>query len=419
MGLFSSIDEGYYALEEAVSSFIPPSQLRFLFARIILEGYPALPLWNSFKDSIAIDFIQTLHSYEQGINHTLQQIEEFIQDSGRRLQDFGLPRPIYHSPEVLNELEAFSNRLSILRANALTALATMNLEQQSLLSTIYNAITNLNPQTFFSPIFIEGRPGRGKTFLMNAIVNILRSEGKIILVVGTSALAASLYERGRTAHSLFEIPITDVRSPFPLHTPMTYNIYLFIQNNANVHSKIHLTSHRAQLINAASAIIWEELAAANKSAVECCDTVCRQIRKLNQPFGGIPFIGLGDFHQIPPVIKSAGETAILQASMKSSFLWKSFTIHSLLHPHRTQSDPEYTTLIDNIGDDFNNPQPSLSIIDCITSLNDARQYLFPPEILQTPFLALKRAFLSPLNIYVDEFNDMILDHLPGQIGTIP
>jgi hypothetical protein len=108
--------------------------------------------------------------------------------------------------------------------------------------------------------------------------------------------------------------------------------------------------------------------------------------------------------------------AILEASIKSSSLWKSFSIHSLRHPHRTQSDPEYTAIIDNIGEDFVNPERSLSIIECINSLDDARHFLFPPHILQNPFLALKRAFLSPLNIYVDEFNEMMLDHLPGEIG---
>jgi hypothetical protein len=114
MGFFTSLDEGFYALEEAVSSFIPPSQLRFLFARIILEGYPAVPLWDSFKDHMALDFIHSLHSTERAIDHTLQQIEDFIQDSGRRLQDFGLPRPLFRSPEVVNELEAFANHFVIL-----------------------------------------------------------------------------------------------------------------------------------------------------------------------------------------------------------------------------------------------------------------------------------------------------------------
>ena len=91
-------------------------------------------------------------------------------------------------------------------------------------------------------------------------------------------------------------------------------------------------------------------------------------------------------------------------------------INSLLYPHRTEGDPEYTTLIDNIGEDHSHPETSLHIIQCIKTIDDARQFLFPPEILQNPFLALKRAFLSPRNIYVDEFNNSILQHLPGDIG---
>ena len=210
LGLFTSIDEGHYAMEEATSSYIPPSQLRFLFSRIILEGYPARPLWESFKDFMAIDFVHSLHSTERGIDYTLQQIEEYVQDGGCRLQDFGLPSPLFRSPEIINELEAFANHLPTLQHHASNALSTMNFEQHSLFSMIYTNIINNTYETPCPPIFVEGRPGRGKTFLMNAIVNKLRSQGKIVLIVGTSALAASLYERGRTAHSLFEIPVTDV-----------------------------------------------------------------------------------------------------------------------------------------------------------------------------------------------------------------
>ena len=89
--------------------FIPPSQLQLLFTQIILEGYPAQSLWHTFKESMAIDLIHSLHSTEQGYDYTLQKIEEFIQDSGHQLQDFGLPCPVFHSREVLNELDAFTN----------------------------------------------------------------------------------------------------------------------------------------------------------------------------------------------------------------------------------------------------------------------------------------------------------------------
>jgi hypothetical protein len=44
VGLFNDINKGYFALEEAVANHQLPTQLCFLFARIILEGYPALPL---------------------------------------------------------------------------------------------------------------------------------------------------------------------------------------------------------------------------------------------------------------------------------------------------------------------------------------------------------------------------------------
>ena len=58
--------------------------------------------------------------------------------------------------------------------------------------------------------FIEGKAGRGKSYTANVLVNRLRSEGHIVLVVGSTALSVTHYERGRTAHSAFGIPVTEV-----------------------------------------------------------------------------------------------------------------------------------------------------------------------------------------------------------------
>ena len=227
LGLFTTADEGFYAMEEAVSSLVPPSQLRFLFARIILEGYPARPLWDTYQHSLSLDFIHKFHSTEQGVDHTLQQIAEYIQDSGRSLADFGLPQPLLRSPEVVMELEAFENRLDSLEREAAYALSLMNIEQQQVLHSVYDNIEkNHCTRHPCQPMFIDGRPGRGKTFVVDAIIKKLRSEGKIVLTVGTSALAASLHERGRTAHSLFEIPVTDVRTIHLLHIGFTNKFFM-------------------------------------------------------------------------------------------------------------------------------------------------------------------------------------------------
>ena len=61
---------------------------------------------------------------------------------------------------------------------------------------------------------------------------------------------STLYAKGRTAHSLFGIPI---------------------QENADLHSKIDPFSDRARYLAAADLIVWEELPTANKAAVECVD----------------------------------------------------------------------------------------------------------------------------------------------------
>jgi hypothetical protein len=119
-----------------------------------------------------------------------------------------------------------------------------------------------------------------------------------------------------------------MEKPFPQHSLLFRKDLQPFQTNI-----ISRLSHHAQLIESCSVIVWEELAAANKTAVECCEKICRQIKQSNHPFGGIPFIALGDFHQVPPVIKSQGETTVLHASIKSSTFWPKFSIHSLLYPH--------------------------------------------------------------------------------------
>ncbi|XP_034903514.2 uncharacterized protein [Populus alba] len=57
-------------------------------------------------------------------------------------------------------------------------------------------------------IFVHGHGGTGKTFLWHTIINRLRSDGLIVLVVSSSGIASLLLPGGRTAHSRFKIPLT-------------------------------------------------------------------------------------------------------------------------------------------------------------------------------------------------------------------
>ena len=90
-------------MQGAIECQRTPSQLRFLLAQIILEGYPASPIWNEFRCSIWINFILILGDHHLGYNRALLHIEDFLSHAGKHLSDFGLEDVPRLSPEVESE----------------------------------------------------------------------------------------------------------------------------------------------------------------------------------------------------------------------------------------------------------------------------------------------------------------------------
>ncbi|KAG2341609.1 hypothetical protein BDR05DRAFT_964998, partial [Suillus weaverae] len=76
-------------------------------------------------------------------------------------------------------------------------------------------------------------------------------------------------------------------------------------------------------------------------------------------------------------------------------------------------DPTYTNFIDTVGEDCSGTRQSLQLIGHVNNINDAIDFLFPPHVLDDPTACLQRTFLSPQNVFVDEFNNIMLDALPG------
>jgi len=69
--------------------------------------------------------------------------------------------------------------------------------------------------------------------------------------------------------------------------------------------------------------------------------------------GGISFLGLEDFRQVAPVVSGAGNSPSLAASVKSSQSWKKkFRVSRSNSSICSVDDPEYTRIIDDIGEDF-------------------------------------------------------------------
>ncbi|OSX66534.1 hypothetical protein POSPLADRAFT_1081274, partial [Postia placenta MAD-698-R-SB12] len=79
----------------------------------------------------------------------------------------------------------------------------LNAEQYHVYTGILNAISDGRPLR----AFVDGKAGRGKTFLVHAICNKLRSEGRVVLATATSGFAAQLYPGGKTTHSTFKVSV--------------------------------------------------------------------------------------------------------------------------------------------------------------------------------------------------------------------
>jgi hypothetical protein len=218
-GLFHNSNEGFYAMQEAVCCFYTPFQLRFLFSRIILEGYPATPLWTQFQTDLTQDYVHSTQSLQRGTDRALQSLADLLRDSSRSLSAYGLPEPNHLSGELMDELCRFEERRPQLQSTSQMMIDSLKPGQRRIFDSILDDVLRHETNPLFnpSPWFIEGKPGRGKTYLVDALAARLRGQGLIVLLVGTTALAATLYEAGRTGHNLFRIPVTEVSSfPSPL-----------------------------------------------------------------------------------------------------------------------------------------------------------------------------------------------------------
>ncbi|XP_074300811.1 uncharacterized protein LOC141632134 [Silene latifolia] len=163
-------------------------------------------------------------------------------------------------------------------------------------------------------IFLYGHGGTGKTFLYRAISAKVRSEGKIVLNVACSGIAALLLPGGRTAHSRLAIPID-----------------LFDDSTCNIGHKSQLV----ELLRETSLIIWVEAPIDHRFAFEAVNLTMRDIVAFKDKgarfklFGGKTILLGGDFRQVLPIITKGRRQDVVQASISRSYIWNECTIDTL------------------------------------------------------------------------------------------
>lgn len=198
-----------------------------------LDGAPAPKLWSEFKESLIGD-LKLSRTTEDATQQALCKIDLKLQMHGKSNAQVNLP-PARHTT---TELQRMKHAFNSAECTAYADLHEQNLttEQQQVYSTVISSVRNKSGKAYI----IDARAGTGKTYTQKCIAARLRGEGKVVLIVASTGIAALQLPGGWTAHSMFKLPLDDTLSPSCVR-------------------KINTQTQRAELIRNADLIIWDEL----------------------------------------------------------------------------------------------------------------------------------------------------------------
>ena len=433
MGLLGGDQEWNIALQEAAFS-ASPAEMRNLYCQILIfcEVSSPIDLLQSHKDSMSEDIplilAEVLHipnlyvnpdDLEGGLMFELQGILNFY---GKSVEDFGFELPPPHLLEILNNRAVMQERSynrNLLKSESERMVVLLNTEQRIIFDEVVNGVRAYQQKL----LFVYGHGGTGKTFVWKTIISTLRSEGKIVLAVASSGIAALLLPAGQTAHSKFKIPLDLIEESV-----------CTIKKNTQV----------AELLKQTDLIIWDEAPMNDRKCFEALDRTLRDI--MNTPdnlFGKKTVILGGDFRQTLPVKKRAPKQEVIASSITMSYLWPAFSVVRLkqnmrlqqtgLSPEDYEATAAFSKWLLEVGNgstgepDESDPTDSrwveipnrYCIPDGDTAVQELIDFIYDQETLHSPNAATlqEKAIVCPKNTTADKINSVVLDMLHGNTYT--
>ena len=433
LGLLGGDQEWNIALQEASFS-ATPARMRNLFCQILIfcEVSQPVTLLQSHADSMSEDIpailseilhIQDLHVSPEDLHHGLMyELQAILTSYGKSVKDFGFDMPPPHLLQILNNralMEERSYNRETLRGESERLVSRLNADQRIIFEQVTHAVNNREQRL----IFVYGHGGTGKTFVWRSIISTLRSEGRIVLAVASSGIAALLLPAGQTAHSRFKIPLD-----------------LSDESMCSVKKKTQV----AELLRHTDLIIWDEAPMNDRRCFETLDRTLRDIMdKPSHVFGGKAVILGGDFRQTLPVKKKATNEQVISSCITQSYLWPHFTIMKLkqnmrlqqpgLSPEQAEEISAFSEWLLQVGNgaigqrDEADPENSAwvripdryCIPDGQTAVQELINFIYDQQTLQAPDAAALqgKAIVCPRNETADAINSAILDMLHGEAYT--
>ena len=407
LGLLRHDREWWISFEE-IAVFASGYRLRGLFVFTLLHGAVGDPrkLWDDFKDAICDDLPHAITRFERpGLDfpdshHDYGRflIACDLEDLGRSLAEFNLEPP--QGPWAEFDRDPSADRPAIDPEAAAELCRQLNDDQRHAFDRIVAAVADDSPSHHF---FLQGAGGTGKTFLYRAIYGHL--QGKSVLCVASSGIAATLLPNGRTAHSQFKIPLD-----------------LDDSSGCGVTRESPL----GRRLRNVDLLIWDEVTMQNRFAFEAVHRLLCDMRSSDELFGGVPVVLGGDWAQTLPVVVRGNRASVLAACLRRSFIWRELEVLTLRQNMRLQAggvNAEFATWLTSLSRDLdmNGPIKLPEYLRRVTTAADLCEAVFPRAELRNPnrdpdFFA-SRAILAVRNDQLPPHNDMLMDELPGELKT--
>ncbi len=244
-------------------------------------------------------------------------------------------------------------------------------------------------------LFLTGQPGSGKTHTVNRYLRELAGSGVNYAYTASTGIAAT-HGHGTTIHAWSGIGIRD---------SLTRRDLDVIAANRRLAGRIQKTS----------VLIIDEISMLPSRSLTMVDTVCRHIRSTQAPFGGMQVVFVGDFFQLPPVVRRRQEPDMLQLSDEDGGLGSEFA-------HASSAWRDLGPTVCYLSEQHRqNDQPFLEILDAIraNACTGIHRERLLERIIERDQLPASRTRLFTHNAAVDEINQQQLAKLPDETHIFP
>jgi PIF1-like helicase len=436
-GLFVEGGEFRLSLQEAVTTYATPQELRIMLITCYQAGANPTALLSEFQTSMSADIQgNTAEDVQQELLSRLHEISDH--HGGRLLRSFQtFPPP----PELLPATEMLRAEAELNAAATPDALSAaildcnrLNIGQRLAFDTIVETVQQRKEAgdirlTDGRLFFLQGAAGTGKTFLINTLRKRLHSQNILTSITATTGIAAALYEGGRTLHSLLGLGAQDNNE---------------LDKGAAWSSRYGPRSERAELLRSLHVIVIDEASMIDRAMFEAVDAILNDLRSPPGPsfmnpglphpkFAGLNIVLAGDYRQLLPVVRTSFmppsacvtnpgvlriQSHILRHLPWDSELWNGVEVLYLTQSVRQAEDVSFSDLLLTIGNGTYNehtPLPFRATLQPHVAYNWLWRWMQTKNKLHVD---VDRMLLASVNSKVDEHLEEALKLFPGHLITL-